>query len=190
MLAIGATKAKKMKASSGATSRKLTRRRRASALRSWRISLLLKEPLIELLTQVFAVVRPEDPVCLQADIDVGRGQMIDDVLVDQGHGGAPRRAVGHILEAGKGFGRGGEGDEVQGFLELGCSLHDAPGIQIVEVAVPNDGEGLVLAPDGVEEAAIGRLHEDRAAVIEQLWGLRPAVEPDDFMFDAVQFGKG
>src|SRR5690606_7597384 len=171
MLAIGATKAKKMNASKGATSRKLTRRRRSSALRSWSISLLLKEPLIDLLAQVFVMVRPEDAVRLQSGFNMGSWQVVDYVFVHHIHGGTPWRAVSDILEAGQRLGGGREGDKVQRFLQLGCALHNAPGVQVVQMAVPNNGEGLVLATDSVKEAAVGRLNKYGAAVIEQLRGL-------------------
>src|SRR5690606_9515707 len=51
-------------------------------------------------------------------------------------------------------------------------------------------EGFVLALDGIEEPAVGRLNHDGAAVIEQLRGLRPTVEPDDLVFDRVKLGEG
>src|SRR5690606_9224786 len=111
-----------MKAISGATSSKLARRRRARALRSCAISLLLKEPFIEAFAQVLSVIGPEDAVSLQTCIDVGRRQVINDVLVDHFHRGAPRRAVGHVLETGERFGGGGECDELQGFIEFGRAL--------------------------------------------------------------------
>src|SRR5690606_39369708 len=74
MVVMGATNAKKMNAISGATSSRLARRRRARALRSCWISVLLKEPLIELFAEVLAIVGPEDAVGLQTYVDVGGGQ--------------------------------------------------------------------------------------------------------------------
>ena len=58
------------------------------------------------------------------------------------------------------------------------------------MAVPDDLEGFLLLHDGVVEAAVGRLHQHRAAVVEQLRRLRPGVEPDDVFLDAGQFVEG
>src|SRR5690606_1829013 len=124
MLAIGATKAKNRNASKGVTSSRATRRRRAKALRSCCNSLLLKEPFIELLTQVLAVICPEDAVSLQTGVNMCCGQMVNHVFINQFHGGATWRAVGNVLEAGQCLGRGGKGHEIQSFLQLRCAFHN------------------------------------------------------------------
>src|SRR5690554_1822171 len=104
MLAMGATKAKKMKASKGATKSRATRRRWARALRSSSSSLLLKEPLIEFFAQVFAVVGPENTVSFQTGLDMRSRKMVDHVFRNQFHRRAAWRPVSNILESGQGLG--------------------------------------------------------------------------------------
>src|SRR5690606_30140327 len=218
MVPIGTTKVTRMNSSSGATKANASSRLRRWAVAAWWASPTVREcrsalragifspwpprplgeaataslqqPLVELLTQRLAVVSPELGAGLDAFIQMRGRQVGGCGRVGQRHGRLAGRAVGYVRHAGQRLGTGGVLDELHGQLFLLRALDDGPGVEVVDVAVPDDHERLLLLRDGVVEAAVGRLHQHRAAVVEQLWGLRPGVEPDDVLLDAVELGEG
>src|SRR5690606_5641578 len=191
MLAIGATKLSRMNSSSGATKAKASRRflRRlapARSLSAWvkAVKAILRcctpsprrrgarrsfqQPLVEAFAEGFTIVGPELRTGLDALVQVRGRQVRRGGLICQRQGRLTRRAIGDVRHAGQRLGLGGVSDELEGQLLFRRALEHSPGIKVVDVAVPGDDEGLVLLANGVVEAAVGRLHQHRAAVVEQL----------------------
>ncbi len=106
-------------------------------------------PELEAVEQrVLEVLRRRRHVRLQVDAGLGMGR-------DQRHRRLPHRAVRDVPGlVGVALGVGGVLDEVQRQLQLLGALDDAIEVEVPDLPVPDDDEGLLLQVLGVEDAAV------------------------------------
>src|SRR5690606_7653300 len=126
-------------------------------------------PAGEALLQRRAIAGPEGDVHAYAAGQVRRrgGQVGADLGIQRGDGAAIDRTVGDVLgEALLRLRLAGEGDEAACLLGLADALGQRPVVEVVDAAVPGEGQLRLLDLGGGDPAVVGRTHH-HATIAEQ-----------------------